>query len=354
MIAAISSPWRPPAAPRSVEHLAGALLGGLGERFQRLAVLEVGQSGDDQRMARQDLVEVLVNLLGLPLVPVPRQEAPVGVDEPQRGPVGVVGRGEPRARGRLVAHHVGDQPGMEIPERDEIIVREAIAIFDRLLLVAAAGPGPGRQQGREDVAARRGAVLGELRARLRPLVALQRLHAEHEMGEPVGRLLREQPVGQSEGIEHVAVGQRRDEGALDELRVARVETQRLAREGGGGRRVVIGTGDDGGEVIAGRAVGDLERARQVQALPRRGGRPGGQPCCERRRNHDGDRDAGGRRRRIGLHRHGRHVPRDLIGGSRLPLFPGTMAVLRWCSKQSWRRCHLRPSWRHWDRERRGL
>jgi hypothetical protein len=173
-----------------VEHLGRALVGAPDQRLQRLAGLQVVLRGDDEGMARQDLVEVLVDLLRPVLVAVAREKAAVGIDEPQRALVGVIGGREAGACRRLVAQQVGDHPGVEIAEGDEAVVLQAVAVLERLLLVAGARPGPGDEQVGEHVAARGRAVLGELRAGRCPLVRLQRLHAEHEMGEPVGRLLR--------------------------------------------------------------------------------------------------------------------------------------------------------------------
>ena len=86
------------------------------------------------------------------------------------------------------------------------------------------------------------------------------------MRQPVRGIARDQPVGEDEGVLHVAVRQGRDEGVFDELRVARVVAQRLAEKRRGGDGVALGAGDERREIIAGRAVAHLEGGGQCERV----------------------------------------------------------------------------------------
>ena len=70
--------------------------------------------------------------------------------------------------------------------------------------------------------------------------------------------LKERPRQGAGGV-HVAIGERRDKGALNQFGIARVGAQGLAEEGRGRESVMFGFGDPRGKIIAGRAVADLER-----------------------------------------------------------------------------------------------
>ena len=78
--------------------------------------------------------------------------------------------------------------------------------------------------------------------------------AEGELRKPVERFARDEPLGGAEGLGHRAVGEEGDEGALQQLLVARIGLDGLAEEGRRGRGVARRAGDIGGEEIAFEAV----------------------------------------------------------------------------------------------------
>ena len=97
------------------------------------------------------------------------------------------------------------------------------------------------------------------------------------MREPVRAVMRDHAAGQREGLRHIAVGERRDEGAVGKIRVFGIVAQRLAEEGRGGERVALRAGDDRGEIIARQAGADLERPRDDDIFPRREAAVAGEP-----------------------------------------------------------------------------
>ena len=101
------------------------------------------------------------------------------------------------------------------------------------------------------------------------MLRLDRFDAKRETGEAVVRIVGEQAVGEAESVLHIAVRNRRDEGALDQIGIARIEPQRFAKERRRGHRVVLCAGDKRREIIAGRAFANLERGcdRHIVAGP---------------------------------------------------------------------------------------
>ena len=77
---------------------------------------------------------------------------------------------------------------------------------------------------------------------------------------------------QHEAFDHVAIGQRRDKGALDQIDILRIGAKALAEKRRGRERVMLVFGDPGGEIIASGAFADLERRGNVDGFARlRGG-----------------------------------------------------------------------------------
>ena len=101
----------------------------------------------------------------------------------------------------------------------------------------------------------------ELRARRGILAVGDRARREREPREAVAGIARDQPIGERERVDRVAVGQRGGEGALDQIEVARIGAQGLAKIERRARRVAIVAGDDRGEIIASLRLPDFERSR---------------------------------------------------------------------------------------------
>ncbi len=157
---------------------------------------------------------------------------------------------------------------MIVAENREILVAEPIDELDGAAGVSFAGIAPGRKERGGDVALLAGAALGEMRARGRELLRLDRLNAQGEMGEAIVWFARDQAAGQCEGFGHVAVRDGGDESALDQARIAWIEPQRLAKKRRRRHCVALGAGDKGGEIIPRWAFPDLEWRGDRQILPR--------------------------------------------------------------------------------------
>ncbi len=156
-----------------------------------------------------------------------------------------------------------------------------------------------------------------------PLAGLDLAHPEGEVGEAVGRIAGDQLLGGAERVRQGAVGQQRDEGALDEFRVARVGLHRLAVEGRRRRRVPRRARDVGGEEVALERVRGLvveHRGRFLRLRGEHGLRePGGEQQGERRNapagacHHHEPIAAPGRRPVGGRAREWRGIPEKTLG-----------------------------------------
>ena len=103
----------------SVKDFAGALLGVAHEGIERLAGVDVGQRGDDERVIRHRFVEGLVKSARGLVVAVARQEARIGVDETQHRVLGAQNRFEAPFRLGLVPADIGDQRRVIVAEHGE-------------------------------------------------------------------------------------------------------------------------------------------------------------------------------------------------------------------------------------------
>src|SRR5829696_5493219 len=215
--------------PEAIEHLGGSVLGRGDDGRERLAGLDLRHGVEDHRMTRQDGLESGVDLEGLvPLAPAGKQAA-VGVHDAQGVALALIGRLQPALRLGAVPGELRHKPGVVIPEhRVRALALEAIHGLERLLAVAGAGVGPGAQQRGGEV---RGAPLGafhQARPRGGVLARLEIADADGEMDQPARRLLAGETLARLEGFLHRPVRQEGDEGALEEVGIARIFLQRLA------------------------------------------------------------------------------------------------------------------------------
>ena len=79
---------------------------------------------------------------------------------------------------------------------------------------------------------------------------LERTHAEHQPGDAVVLVDLDDPVGKPHRLLDVALGQHREEGALEQFGVLRIGAQRRAVIGGGGAGVALRAGVARGEIAA--------------------------------------------------------------------------------------------------------
>ncbi len=115
-----------------------------------------------------------------------------------------------------------------------------------------------------DSIARLAARLGELTARRRILLLLDGAHAKHQAGDAIGLVDLQHALGELDRLVDLAIGQHRQEGAVEQLAVARIAPQRGAIVGGGRSRVALPARMPGGEIAARR-----RRARKVCRRPAR-------------------------------------------------------------------------------------
>ena len=160
---------------------------------------------------------------------------------------------------------------MEIAEQREVALVQPVGGLDRLVEVVAAGPGPCGEQDGGDVAPARVAAAREMGAGGRELTLLEGAHAKRQLGEAVLGIGAHEPFGQREGLRHFAIGERGDEGALQQDGVARIGAERLAEIGGGRAGVLPGAGDEGGEVIARLRAADLDGRLAERRVARNAG-----------------------------------------------------------------------------------
>ncbi len=163
---------------------------------------------------------------------------------------------------------IGDEGGMIIPENTEIFAAELGDEVERVALIAAARISPSGEQRRGIVALLATAALRKIGARGGELVCLDCLDAKGEARQTIVRITREHTAGEDEGILHIAVRDRGDKGALDQIRIARIGPQRFTKESRRGHGIVLLARDQRRKIIARRAFADLKRGRDGQIFPR--------------------------------------------------------------------------------------
>ena len=167
---------------------------------------------------------------------------------------------------------------MQILE-DVVPVRSGELVDRRRVAAFALGRGrlrPGRQQRGGEIGDRAADRLGELRARSGILLLLDRAHAEHEPGDAIGLVDLQNAVGELDRLLDLAVGEHRQEGAAEQLAVARIAAQRGAVIGRGGGGIALAAGMAGGEIAAGRR--GPGKARRRLCPSREHCRPSGGEC----------------------------------------------------------------------------
>ncbi|MGY3108927.1 hypothetical protein ACVWW7_005554 [Bradyrhizobium sp. LM6.9] len=236
----------------AVERFGGAGLRGIGQRRHLLAGLGLAQAFHDQRMAGELLVERLVDGGRGGRVLVARQPARIGLGDTQHGIVQFVGALEPGAGVLLLAGELEDHAGVEVLEqRIPFRTGQLVDGRDTALGIARTIGGPARQQRGDEIGDRTADRLVDVGLRGRVLLELEIVHADDEARDAVGLVDGEDALGELDGFVDVTVGDRRDEGAVEQLVVLRVGAQSGAVERGGGGSVALDAGVAGGEIAAG-------------------------------------------------------------------------------------------------------
>ena len=281
-------------AAEAVERFRRAVAGVADHRRRRLAGGDIGELADDQRMVGDQLAEIGEDRLGRVDLAVADEEAGIDVGQAQRVLVGFVGRLEPALGFEAVAEQVGDQAGVIVAEHRQARFANAVERVERMPLIADAGVAPRGQQRGRHVMRLAGFAGGELGAGGDVLPVGDRARAERQARQAVVGIAGDQPLGERKAVGDVAVGERGGEGALDQVGVARIAAQGLARIDGGGVGVAIGAGDQRGEVISRLAAADLDR-RNV-------GRGGGRVGCGDADERAAGGDQSAEQRRAGANR----------------------------------------------------
>ena len=111
---------------------------------------------------------------------------------------------------------------------------------------------PRRQQRGGEIGDRRADRLGEVPARGRILLLLDRAHAKHQPRDAIGLVDLQHAFGELDGFVDLAIGEHRQEGAAEQLAVAGIAPQRGSVVGGGRGRVTLPERVAGGEIAARR------------------------------------------------------------------------------------------------------
>ncbi|MEY9659941.1 hypothetical protein ABH980_006948 [Bradyrhizobium ottawaense] len=119
--------------------------------------------------------------------------------------------------------------------------------------------GPTRQQRGDEIGDRTADRLVDVGLRGCVLLHLEIMHADDETRDAVGLVDGEDALGELDRFVDVAVGDRRDEGAVEQLVVLGIGAQGRAVERSGGGRVALDAGMAGGEI----ATGTRERLQIV-------------------------------------------------------------------------------------------
>ena len=129
---------------------------------------------------------------------------------------------------------------------------QLVDVGDRGLGVAGAVAGPARQQRRDQIGDRPADRLVDVELRGRIFLQLEIAHADHQPGDAIGLVDRQDAVGELDGLVDIAVGERGDEGAIEQFVVLRIGAKRRAIERRRRIGVALHAGMAGGQIAAGR------------------------------------------------------------------------------------------------------
>ena len=188
-------------------------------------------------MIGNGLFELAVDLDRFVLVAIAREEAAIGFDVAHRDCVRLVGALVALGGIFFVVGEIEDQSGMHVLE-DRVPVRsgEPVERVDCRMRIAGAGIGPSREQGGGEIGDRTADRLREILPCQRILLLLERAHAEHKPRDPIAAVDLHQTIGQAAGLLDIAFGEHGEEGAAEQLRIARIGLQHVEVISGRGRR----------------------------------------------------------------------------------------------------------------------
>ena len=221
-------------------------------------------------MARQSFLEGGEDLQRFGIVALAGQEAAVTLHHAERSRIELVGALEALGGFFPLAGDVEQQRGVQVLEQGVPVgTGELVDRIGRSLRLGRACHRPGRQQRRREVGDRPADRLGELAARHRILLLLDRAHPDDEASDAIGLVDQQHALGKLDRVLDLAIGEHRQEGAAEQLVVTGIAAQSGAIVGRGRGGILLAAGVAGGQVAAGgRAAGKARGMRRLRLRAR--------------------------------------------------------------------------------------
>jgi len=269
-----------------VEHLCGTGLRGVDERRKLFARLELGHCLDNERMPRQGLVERgkdlerlsiaalislrrrgglvalrslagLVALRTLPgldsLLALAREKAAIALHQSQHGWIGLIGALEALGRLLPLTRKVQNHRCVHVLEKGiPVGARELVDGISRRLHLAGRFECPRREQRRREIGDRSAHRLGQLLARRRILLLLERTHTQNEPRNAVVLVRLQDTLGKPHRLVDLAICEHRKEGHVEQVIVAGIAAQGRAVVGSCRRSVTLAVRVSCGQIAARR------------------------------------------------------------------------------------------------------
>jgi len=217
-------------------------------------------------MARQEFIKRAIDLECLVLAflaALTRQVAAIGLHDAQLPVIELIGALEPLASIALLARQIEDHAGVQALE-DVVPVRsdKLVDRIDRGLVFSRARLRPGGQQRAGEISDRRPQRLGQLLARDRILLLLDRPHAQDQPRDAIVLVDLYDPLSELDGFVHVTIGEHGQERAAQQFIVARITPKRCAIVVCSRSRITLYAGVTGGKEAAGNRGARIGRGNR--------------------------------------------------------------------------------------------
>lgn len=202
-------------------------------------------------MAREGLVVDLEDRNRLVFLAEPGEQAAVCLDNALRAGIELVGAVETLLRFLAVVRLIENESGMEVLEQGVPVgAGELVDRLDRRARFVGANEAPCGQKGGGQIGHRPPDRLGDMLARGRILLLLERADADHKTGDALVAIALQDAVAEAGGLLDVAFGKNGYESAIEQFAVLGVGAQGGAVIGGRCGGIALGAGVTGGEIIA--------------------------------------------------------------------------------------------------------
>ena len=197
-------------------------------------------AGDDHRMPRHALVELLKDGQRLLRRAIARDPAAPGFHHARRGRVDLVGSFQALSGFRFWPAASRIMPACRSLK---IAYQSGPCSLSMAAIAFLASLAPNSPQAVSSVAVR--SVIGprtdlrEIAARARIMLALERVHAEHQARDTIVVVCFENALGKFHRLVDIAADQQRQECAVEQLAVLRIALERGPVIGGGGERIAF-------------------------------------------------------------------------------------------------------------------